>query len=106
MVPVSIFTAGVLLLCVLALCTSPNRTEVGHLGSAVYFYETFRFDVFHVNPTLTRMIAGLPIWLAGPQYDWKSYSPRPQDQSEWRLGDAFIHANTSDNIRRYIFLAR
>ena len=102
----SILALHVLLLYVLSWFTSLNRTEVGHLGSAVYFHETFRFDVFHVNPPLTRMIAGLPVRLTGPEYGWKSYSPRPQDRSEWGLGNAFIHANTSDNIRWYVFLAR
>ena len=71
-----------ILLAYLNWATSLNRTEVGHLGAAVYFWKTGRFDVFHVNPPLTRMIDGLPILLAAPEYDWKSYSPRPQDRSE------------------------
>jgi hypothetical protein len=51
------------LLIVLNYQTSCNRTEAGHVGAAVYFYKTFRFDVFHVNPPLTRYVVGLPILL-------------------------------------------
>ncbi|MDR2642113.1 MAG: hypothetical protein LBC74_04900, partial [Planctomycetaceae bacterium] len=34
---------------------------MAHVGAAAYFYQTFRYDVFHVNPPLTRYITGLPI---------------------------------------------
>jgi hypothetical protein len=50
-----------LLLSSLSWSTSPNRTEIGHLGALVYFGHTGKFDVFHVNPPLVRMIAGLPM---------------------------------------------
>ena len=106
MLPKILLLFHMVLLCILSWQTSLNRTEVGHLGASVYFYETFRFDVFHVNPPLTRMIVGLPIRLLGPEYSWKSYSPRPQDRSEWGLGNAFILANTPEKIHRCIFLAR
>lgn len=95
------------LLAYLSWSTSPNRTEVGHLGAAVYFWHTGKFDVFHVNPPLTRFFAGAPIALfCKPNYDWKSYSPRPQDRSEWALGNAFVAANELDDLRLYVFLAR
>ncbi|MDR1480141.1 MAG: hypothetical protein LBJ00_14490 [Planctomycetaceae bacterium] len=90
----------------LSYLTSVNRTEVGHVGASVYFYRTFRYDVFHVNPPLTRYITGLPILLTFPQYDWKTYSPRPQDRSEWSIGSAFINANTPEKFHWCIFLAR
>ena len=86
--------------------TSINRTEAGHIGVAVYLYKTFRFDVFHVNPPLTRYIVGLPIYFSIPEYDWKSYSPRPQDRSEWKIGTAFIDANTSEKIHWVTFFTR
>ena len=104
----------VLLLCIQAVLlgnlswsTSPNRTEIGHLGATVYFWHTGKFDVFHVNPPLTRFIAGAPIALfCNPQYDWSGYSPRPQDRCEWALGNAFVAANDLDDLRLYPFLAR
>ena len=95
------------LLAYLSWATSPNRTEVGHIGAAVYFWNFYKFDVFHVNPPLTRIIAGVPIVLfCSPKYDWKAYSPRPQDRSEWRLGSAFINVNELDDLRLYVFLMR
>ena len=86
--------------------TSLNRTESGHIGASIYLYKTFRFDVFHVNPPLTRTTVGLPILLSSPKYDWKSYSPRPQDRSEWGIGNSFINANTPGKIHWITFWTR
>lgn len=96
---------GILLAC-LNWVTSLNRTEVGHLGAAAYLWNTGRFDVFHVNPPLTRMVVGIPIVGASPEYDWKSYSPRPQDRSEWNIGSSFVNANTPEKIRWITFWCR
>ncbi|MDR1480118.1 MAG: glycosyltransferase family 39 protein [Planctomycetaceae bacterium] len=95
-----------LFLILLSYQTSLNRTEVGHVGAAVYFNRTLRYDVFHVNPPLTRYIVGLPIFLTKPDYDWRSYSPQPEDRSEWSIGYAFIKVNTSEKIHWCVFLAR
>jgi hypothetical protein len=85
---------------------SPNKTEVGHIAASVYFWHTLRCDVFHVNPPLTRIIAGLPVVLCGPGCDWNSYSSRPQDRAEWRMGSAFILANAPEKVRWCFTLAR
>ena len=104
---VTLLLIQALLLAYLSWATSPNRTEVGHIGAAVYLWHTGEFDVFHVNPPLVRMIAGAPVALfCSPNYDWKPYSPRPQDRSEWQIGNAFIAANELDNLRLYVFLMR
>ncbi len=96
-----------LMLIVLSWHTSLNRTEVGHLGAVVYFWNTGNFDVFHVNPPLSRIIAGTPIaLLCNPEHDWKSYSPKPENRCEWFLGRDFINKNTAENLKAYIFLAR
>lgn len=94
------------LLSMLSWQTSLNRTEGGHIGASIYLYKTCRFDIFHVNPPLTRAFAGLPILLSCPEYDWKSYSPRPQDRSEWQIGNAFINANSPEKIHWITFLTR
>ncbi len=99
-------TIQAVLLLNLNWMTSVNRTELGHIGAAVYFWKTGRFDLFCVNPPLTRILCGLPVFLAKPNYDWELYSPRPQDRAEWKIGDAFILANDAKHIRCYIFLAR
>ena len=84
----------------------PNKTELGHMAAAVYFWHTLRFDVFHVNPPLTRIITALPAAMCSPTYDWDFYSSRPQDRSEWRMGSAFIDANSREKIRWCFTLAR
>ncbi len=104
---VAILLVQASLLAYLSWSTSPNRTEVGHLGAAVYLWNFRKFDVFSVNPPLVRFVAGAPIALfCNPKYDWKGYSPRPQERCEWKLGDAFIAANELDDLRVYVFLAR
>ena len=77
----------------------PNKTEAGHMAAAVYWWHTLRFDVFNVNPPLTRMIIGLPVALCDPKYDWDCYSSRPQDRSEWSMGTAFITVNSPEKTR-------
>ena len=103
---IALLAIQTVLLAVLSWQTSINRTEAGHVGASIYHYKTFRFDVFHVNPPLTRYVTGLPILLSTPEYDWKSYSPRSQDRSEWSIGNAFINANSSEKIHWITFLTR
>ena len=86
--------------------TSPNKTETGHMAATVYFWHTLRFDVFHVNPPLTRMVSGLPVSLCQPKYDWSYYSPKPQTRSEWGLGTIFVKANRPEKVRWCFALAR
>jgi len=101
-----LFTQTILLVY-LSYSTSPNRTEVGHIGAAVYLWHTGKFDVFHVNPPLVRAVAGISIALfCNPEYDWKPYSSRPQDRSEWRLGSAFVEKNELEDLHIYVFLMR
>lgn len=86
--------------------SSPNKTETGHMAAAVYVWHTLRFDVFHVNPPLTRVITGLPVSLCRPKHNWDSYSSRPQDRSEWVLGTALLKANSRQTTRWCFALAR
>ncbi len=83
-----------------------GRTEAGHLGAAAYFWKTKQFDVFHVNPPLTRIVISIPLAIREPSFDLKSYSPRPLDRCEWSLGEDFIATNTRDEVRWCTFLAR
>ncbi len=86
--------------------TSPNKTETGHMAATAYLWQTLRFDVFHVNPPLVRAVSGLPVAVCRPRYDWEYYSSRPQDRSEWRLGTAFVGANSPGMVRWCFALAR
>jgi hypothetical protein len=101
-----LLVVNALLLTWTSWSNSLGRTEVGHLGSAVYFWKTLRFDVFHVNPPLTRVLISLPIAACRPNTDLKSYSPRPLDRCEWDLGNEFLEINADDAIRRCVFFAR
>ena len=84
----------------------PNKTELGHMGAAVYFWHTLRFDVFHVNPPLTRMISGLPVVLCDAKYDSDCYSSLSQGRSEWAMGAAFIATNNPEKLRWCFALGR
>lgn len=87
--------------------TSPNRTELGHMAASLRLWETGRFDLFHVNPPLLRMIVGPAVaTLAKPNTDWTDYSPDPTARSEWATGVAFIRANDPDTVRQAFFLGR
>jgi len=104
---VALLLIQTLLLAYFSWSISPNHTEAGHVGAIVYFWNVGKFDVFHVNPPLVRIVAGAPVAIfCNPHYDWKPYSPRPQDRSEWGLGSAFIAANDLDDLRFYVFLMR
>jgi len=94
------------LLAHLGWTMSPTPTEVGHMGATLYQWNTLRFDVFHVNPPLMRLITGWPVILCGPAYDGKSYSPRPLDRCEWKLGNDFLAANSPPTLRWCFALAR
>ena len=85
---------------------SPNKIEAAHMASTVYQWHTFHFDLFHVNPPLTRVVSGLPILACQPNCDWDNYSSRPQDRSEWRLGRAFLKANSPQKVHWCFTLAR
>ncbi len=85
---------------------SPNKTEVAHMAAAVYFWHTHCFDVFNVNPPLTRMVTSVPVAVLHPRFDWDSYSAQPQDRCEWALGLDFIAANDCKKIRWCFTLAR
>ncbi len=105
-VAVALLVFHAILLLGLSHTTSLNRTEIAHLSSAAYFWYTGKFDLFHVNPPLTRFVVGIPVTICQPEYDWKAYSPRPQDRSEWGVGTAFIQANAPEKVHLMYFLGR
>ena len=95
------------LLLHLGWTTSPNRTELGHIAAALRFYETGTFDLFHVNPPLTRMLVGPAVaWFVDPQTDWSDYSSDPTKRSEWATGVAFVRANNTETVRSVLFIGR
>lgn len=90
----------------IGVAISPTQSEIAHSAAAVYFWRALRFDVFRVNPPLTRIVGGLSIAVCDPQCDWRTYFCEPHDRSEWVLGVAFLNANSERKNREFFTLAR
>ena len=84
---------------------SPTLNEPGHLVAGLAMWEYGRFDVYRVNPPLTRLIAPLPVLLAGYRMDWTRFNDEPGARPEFELGAEFMKANGS-RAHRLIVLAR
>jgi Dolichyl-phosphate-mannose-protein mannosyltransferase len=72
---------------------SPSIDEVGHMAAGLSHWKFERFDLYHVNPPLVRMVAVVPVLFAEPKYDWSAYSDAPGARSEFQVGRDFITAN-------------
>ncbi len=84
---------------------SPVLDEVAHLPAGISHLHFGRFDLFHVNPPLVRMVAAVPVVLAGPETDWDRYDARPGVRKEFFVGTDFINANGKRSFW-YFTLAR
>lgn len=72
---------------------SPTLNEPAHLVAGIDHWESARFDLYRVNPPLVRMVAAMPVMLAGANEDWGSYHDAPGARPEFALGEAFVAAN-------------
>src|SRR5262245_1499098 len=72
---------------------SPLGDEVGHLPAAVAHWREGVFDLYRVNPPLTRLIAGFPAAVAGAKLDWSPYRSGMADRPEGEMGKALVRAN-------------
>jgi 4-amino-4-deoxy-L-arabinose transferase-like glycosyltransferase len=72
---------------------SPAIDEVGHMAAGLSHWELGKFDLYHVNPPLVRMVAAVPVRFAQPKYDWSQFSDAPGARSEFPIGRDFITAN-------------
>ncbi len=84
---------------------SPAWDEVGHLPAGISHWHFGRFDLFYVNPPLVRMVAAVPVVLAGPKTDWSRYSNQSSARSEFAVGASFVAANGKRSFW-YFTLAR
>jgi hypothetical protein len=75
--------------------------EAGHLASGLSHWETGTYLAYSVNPPLPRMLATLPLLLAGPELDYQSLKAYPGVRPEWRLGRDLAR----QNAERYFDLA-
>jgi 4-amino-4-deoxy-L-arabinose transferase-like glycosyltransferase len=72
---------------------SPCIDEVGHMAAGLSHWKLGRFDLYHVNPPLVRMVAVTPVLFAEPKYDWSQYSDELGARSEFDIGRQFITIN-------------
>jgi 4-amino-4-deoxy-L-arabinose transferase-like glycosyltransferase len=80
---------------------SPTIDEVAHMAAGVSHWELGRFDLYRVNPPLVRMLATLPVMLAGYESEWSDYSAAPGTRAEFRLGEKFIDRNGTRAFRLF-----
>src|ERR1700730_5173637 len=73
---------------------SPVGDEIAHLAAGISYWQLGAFDLYRVNPPLSRLVAGLPIVVVeGAELDWGTYRSGSSDRPEWSMGQAFVSAN-------------
>jgi Dolichyl-phosphate-mannose-protein mannosyltransferase len=76
--------------------------EVGHLAAGMTHLETGTFFAYRVNPPLPRLVAAVPMWLAGARVDYSQFQDGPGHRCEFPIGQDFAAVNGE----RYFTLAR
>jgi Dolichyl-phosphate-mannose-protein mannosyltransferase len=69
---------------------SPCYDEVGHFAAGLHHWETGTFDLYRVNPPLSRLVATLPLRLAGVRTPGPVTDTAPPSRPEFALGSKFI----------------
>lgn len=64
----------------------PTVDEIAHLPSGVSHWEFNNFDLYRVNPPLVRILAGLPAWIYGIDYDWRLFNAAVGKRPEFDIG--------------------
>ncbi len=91
-----------LLLLVSARLHFVTVDESGHIPAGLSHWRTGRFDLYRVNPPLPRMLATLPLLLAGADTNFGALPDQPGARPEWVAGQRFAAANAE----RYLDLLR
>src|SRR4051812_48574856 len=76
-----------------AMVHSPTYNEPAHLVAGISYWQFGRFDVYSVNPPLVRMVAAIPVLLAGCETDWSHFREGPGARPEMAMGGDFCQAN-------------
>jgi hypothetical protein len=82
-----------------AVRQSPTYNEVAHLVAGVSYWQFGRFDVYRVDPPLTRLVAALPVVAAQPRTDWKVFDEGARP--EFELAKDFVAANGERSLWLY-----
>lgn len=77
---------------------SPTMLEPALLVSGLSHWEFERFELYRVNPPLVRMVAALPVMVAGYEADWTGFYESPGARPEFSMGADFIAANGERSI--------
>ncbi len=90
--PALLLTASAALLGFGATVHSPTLNEPGHLAAGLSHWRFGRFDAYSVNPPLVRLLAAMPILLAGAETNWSALEQGAK-RPEFILGEDFVAAN-------------
>jgi hypothetical protein len=72
---------------------SPTWDEPGHLVAGIGHWQFGTYDLMRVNPPLVRMVATVPVLVAGPKSDWSSYDASVGVRSDRLIRRDFIEIN-------------
>ena len=78
---------------------SPVPDEIGHLVAGISHWERGRFDLYRVNPPLTRLVATLPAMCSDYDIDYTHDDPRPELRAEFDVGRDFVRDNGAHTVR-------
>jgi hypothetical protein len=77
----------------IAYRSSPTFDEVAHLPAGISIWSLRRFDIYSVNPPLTRVVAAIPAVVSGSKTDWSHVDDDPFRRPEFQIGRNFVTAN-------------
>jgi len=86
----------------IATVNSPALDEPGHLVSGLSHWKLGNFDLYRVNPPVTRLISAAPLLLANLRTDWSECSNHPLDRPEFNVAMRFIESNGRDSFWYFV----
>lgn len=90
---IAIVVLHVVLLCCGAWIHSPTYDELPHLVAGLSHWRLGRFDLYRVNPPLTRLVAALPVLMVGACTPWTRFDDKPGARGEVQVSADFVRAN-------------
>ena len=82
---------GLLLWC--GAKAAPTVDEPAHLVAGLSYWEFGRFDLYRVNPPLTKLLAAAPTVLLGREDDWSLWSDDPGKRPAFQIAVNWQTAN-------------
>jgi hypothetical protein len=81
------------MLVFVASTTSPTMDEPAHLAAGLSHWQSGNFDAYNVHPPLVRLVAALPVIIAGYEKDEGMGGPVVQGRPEFSKGREFVVRN-------------